>query len=120
MICVDPIANAKDYAQFSKNSGTTDAYSNQGYDQPQYGTSSGYSGSFSPSLVHMFVVTVVDGRLGEFNLSPVVVFPQSPKYITAQPNRPRSGVASSVGSSAWLSMEDEVRDVQFGDVHTHY
>jgi hypothetical protein len=56
----------------------------------------------------MFVVNVVDGRLGQFTLSPVVVFPQSPKYISPQPNRPRSGVASTVGSGGWPLGEDEV------------
>jgi len=56
----------------------------------------------------MFVVNVIDGRLGQFQLSPVVTFPQSPKYITPQPNRQRSGVASSVGSDGWAIGEDEV------------
>ena len=55
----------------------------------------------------MFNVNVVDGRLGQFTLNPVVVFPGSPKYITPEPGFPRSGVLSTVGVDGWQP-QDEV------------
>lgn len=56
----------------------------------------------------MFVVNVVDGRLGQFTLSPVVVFPGSPKYISPESMTPRSGVFSTIGTEGW-TIKDEVR-----------
>lgn len=50
----------------------------------------------------MFVVNVVDGRLGMMTLTPVVLFPASPKYISPEPIFFRSGVYSTIGTDGWI------------------
>ncbi len=68
-------------------------------------------GGWAPSLANMWVVNVVDGRLGELSLSPVVTFPNSPKYLQPQPLQPRSGVTTSIGSAGWAPGGEEVLHV---------
>lgn len=96
VICTDPNANSYN-AQY------------QGGDYGAYDGYYGVSELWSPGLIDMFVVNVVDGRLGQFNLSPVVVFPGSPKYITPESPVPRSGAFGTVGADGWL-VKDEVRE----------
>ncbi len=47
----------------------------------------------------MFVVNVVEGRLGYFTLSPLLARPNVPKYIGALPAVQRSGLTSSIATS---------------------
>lgn len=60
-----------------------------------------------PSIYNMFVVSIVDGRLGWLNLSPLITYPRSAKYLGALRNRMRSGLASVVGNPSGIA-EDEI------------
>lgn len=73
----------------------------------------GTGADWSPSLANMFVVSVISGRLGELSLSPVVAFPNSPKYITPQPLSPRSGVVHDIGGAGWEAGDDVLRVASF-------
>jgi hypothetical protein len=106
IICLDPTIAigrrfdqqyANQFASQQSTQTTQSIFNGLGYDSPLY------SGNWTPSLVNMFIVNVIDGRLGIFTLSPVVTFPESPRYITPQPAFIRSGVASSLTKTAWTT-----------------
>uniref|UniRef100_A0A146LVP3 Uncharacterized protein n=2 Tax=Lygus hesperus TaxID=30085 RepID=A0A146LVP3_LYGHE len=67
------------------------------------------NGEYEATLTQMFVVNVIDGRLGMMSLTPVVIFPASPKYITPEPRSFRSGVYTSIGSDGWLPSDEVLK-----------